>query len=69
MEESTKWMNLKHGCSPKRQNRLGEEEETVAWEKWPKHVVTSILPLKVTKMSFCHSELQNCHYELKMLAQ
>jgi len=30
VEESTKWMNPNNECSPKRKNRLGEEEETVA---------------------------------------
>jgi len=38
-----------------------EKEEVVAWEKWPKNVVTSILPLRITKMLSCHSELQKCH--------
>jgi len=56
-------------CSPKHKSKLGEEEEVVAWEKWPKNVVTSILPLRIKKMSFYHSELHKCHYGLKMLTQ
>ena len=51
MEESTKCMNPKHECSPKRQNRLGEEKEVAAMLENPK---------KVWSHKICHSYLQKC---------
>jgi len=52
MEESTKCMNLKHGYSPKRQNRLGEENEMVVMLENPK---------RTWSHQICHSYLQKCH--------
>ena len=52
MEESTKSMNPNNGCSPKRKNELGEEEEVGA--------MLEILK-KTWSHQICYSELQKCH--------
>jgi len=53
VKESTKCMNPKRGCSPKRQNRLGEEEEKVA----------AMLknPKQTWSYQICHSYLHKIH--------
>jgi len=37
-------------------------------KKLPKNMVTSVRTHIFTKMSFCHSKLQKCHYGLKIVA-
>jgi len=49
-----------------RQKPNGEEESLLSSkENPPKNVVTSPQLLIITKLSFCHLELQKCHYGLK----
>jgi len=61
-----------YGHQPKLQNmkmEVREEEVRLPSRKPLKNMVASNLPLEITKMPFCHSKLQKCHYGLKMLAQ
>jgi len=45
-----------------RLERMGEKKSVVAaWKRDLILVVPSALAIVFTKMSFCHSELQNCH--------
>jgi len=49
---------------------IGDEKESDYYSKETlKNMVTSPQLLIITKLSFCHSELQKCHYGLKMLAK